>query len=560
MRSIASRSRRLLAAGVATGLASSAFAPLASAQLAGTIREGVDDGGRFGAPLANLGDLTGDGIDDFIVGEPSYGAIGDGRIAVYDGATATLLFAAIGGSGEELGSSVAGVGDWNGDGVRDFAYSAPSWNGASNDRGAIDVASGVDGSVFRTFLGTTNQRLGDYMAAVGDLDGDRIQELLVGDPAADELLIYKSSGALLAKINASAGDRFGYSPARLGDLDGDGIDEFAASARFYDDSRAGLTDCGRVLIFSGKTRAQLFSIRGLANDDYFATRIAPLDDIDGDGTADWAAGTFYSDAGGHSSGQVRVFSGKKGGTLHTFDGHVALEMYGISLDGVPDLNDDGFGDFVIGGPYGGANGLGHFEVRSGHDGTLLWSRDGSSSTTNANEAFGTGVLGGNFDGDGVGDLLVADPYCDRRANLFLPWKELGTLQWWYGAPAYTSHYGSGLAGTFGTPQLSALGKPLLGATFDVALTNSRLATTTALLLLGTTAINVPYKGGALLVQADLASLYISLPSLGTVLSEDLPNDPTLNGLELFVQVLEADPGAVKKISMTDGLKLHLGWG
>ncbi|MBL8840068.1 MAG: VCBS repeat-containing protein [Planctomycetes bacterium] len=555
MNSIAPRAPRLMLLAAPLCLA-----PLASAQLAGTIREGVDDGGHFGSPLANLGDLTGDGIDDFIVGEPNYGALGDGRIAVYDGATATLLFAAVGGTGEELGSSVAGVGDWNGDGTHDFAYAAPSWNGASNDRGAIYVASGVDGTVFRTFLRATNQRLGDHLAAAGDLDGDKIQELLVGDPAADELLIYKSSGALLVKINASGGDRFGYSPARLGDLDGDGVDEIAASARFYDDARSGLTDCGRVLIFSGKTRAQLFSIRGLANDDYFATRIARLDDLDGDGTADWAAGTYYADPNGHSSGQVRVFSGKRGSTLWTLNGLVASELYGIALDGLPDLNDDGVGDFAIGGPYGGTNGLGHFEVRNGQDGTLLWSRDGTTASLSANEALGLGVLGGNFDGDGVGDLLVADPYCDRRASLFLPWKELGTVQWWYGAPAYTSHYGSGLAGTFGTPQLSALDKPILGATFDVALTNSRLATTTALLLLGTSAINVPYKGGSLLVQADLASIYFTLPSLGTVLTEDLPNDPTLNGLELFVQVLEADPGAVKKISMTDGLKLHLGWG
>jgi hypothetical protein len=45
----------------------------------------------------------------------------------------------------------------------------------------------------------------------------------------------------------------------------------------------------------------------------------------------------------------------------------------------------------------------------------------------------------------------------------------------------------------------------------------------------------------------------------TSLNFSLPNDPTLAGLEVDLQTLESDPGAVKGASLTPGLKLLLGW-
>jgi len=43
-----------------------------------------------------------------------------------------------------------------------------------------------------------------------------------------------------------------------------------------------------------------------------------------------------------------------------------------------------------------------------------------------------------------------------------------------------------------------------------------------------------------------------------VLTGVLPNDPALDGVSIYFQVLEFDPGAVLGISNTAGLELRMG--
>jgi hypothetical protein len=121
-----------------------------------------------------------------------------------------------------------------------------------------------------------------------------------------------------------------------------------------------------------------------------------------------------------------------------------------------------------------------------------------------------------------------------------------------------TNYGTGVAGTNGIPSLTSQGDPALGSTTTVDVANSLGQPTAGLLLLGFQRANVVTSlGGTLLV----------LPSLVTPItfsygfdsfSAAIPNDVTLAGIVVDLQVVEADPGAVKGASFTPGIELVLG--
>src|SRR5204862_4034445 len=78
---------------------------------------------KYGVSVAGLGDVDGDGVGDFVVGasrafsqpQPVYPP----RVDVRSGATGALLYALIGFTGSEFGTSVANAGDIDGDGIAD---------------------------------------------------------------------------------------------------------------------------------------------------------------------------------------------------------------------------------------------------------------------------------------------------------------------------------------------------------------------------------------------------------------------------------------------------------
>lgn len=80
----------------------------------------------------------------------------------------------------------------------------------------------------------------------------------------------------------------------------------------------------------------------------------------------------------------------------------------------------------------------------------------------------------------------------------------------------------------------------------------------ALLLVGTQTAANPYKDGTILVNADITATLFPLDAAGVLLSEDVPYDASLCFADFYLQVLEADPSAVKKVSMTPGLQVHVG--
>lgn len=124
-------------------------------------------------------------------------------------------------------------------------------------------------------------------------------------------------------------------------------------------------------------------------------------------------------------------------------------------------------------------------------------------------------------------------------------------------------YGTGLAGTNGvTPRISALFSPCLGMPIALELDN-HLGGAPALLMVGFGQMNYPWMGGELLVDIiNLPAIFVNLtmPSSGALrLPFTVPdNNPNLVGLEVFMQTIVGDAGAVQGLALSNGLHETIG--
>ncbi|MCI0635413.1 MAG: integrin alpha [Actinobacteria bacterium] len=323
----------------------------------------LDPGDHFGCGVAAVGDLDGDGVPDLCAGaewDDDGGNLQGALWMLFLNADGTVkaqrkISETAGGFGgtlnvnDNLGRSVAALGDLDGDGVTDLAVGAPGDHLGASVLGAVWILFlNPDGTVKAEqkinelnggFGGNLDHGdlFGISVAALGDLDGDGVGDLAVGAPRGDDegavwILFMNSDGTVSSeqKVSDAAGgfggvlgsnDQFGISVAAPGDLDGDGTVDLAVGANH--DSFDGYDQGATWILFmaaDGTVESEQKiseTSGGFGGDldpgvpfsevgDQFGWSLAALGDQDGDGVSDLAVGALWDDDGGNFQGAVWI--------------------------------------------------------------------------------------------------------------------------------------------------------------------------------------------------------------------------------------------------------------
>jgi FG-GAP repeat len=268
---------------------------------------GQTTGDRFGASVAVLGDRDHDGVPDIVAGAPGMTVSGQdqrGNVALISGKNGDIqAFVGEGipvGPGAHLGAAVAPIGDADGDGIPDFAVSAPDNSPSGRTHaGSVYFISGADGHPLQHIDGPeAEMRLGASMASAGDVNGDGRADLIVGAPGravnglvgAGSVYVFSNlpfRATLFRLDGAGAGDGFGTTVAGGGDMDGDGHADILVGAPHA--TIDGHPDSGLVEVYSGADQHKLLRMPGTPG-SLLGTAAAFCGDVSGDRNTDIVVG------------------------------------------------------------------------------------------------------------------------------------------------------------------------------------------------------------------------------------------------------------------------------
>lgn len=434
-----------------------------------------------GAAVAGDCDTNGDGRDDVVVGaflaDPSERGGAGAAYVIFGGPTrGEADLGALGERGfviagaaasDSLGFAVDCAGDVNGDGLDDVIVGAfgtdnndRSISGSAyvvfgkGDAAPVDLADLGDGG-YRIDGEAAGDRAGSAVASAGDVNGDGLDDVLVGANAADPGARSNAGSAYVvhgkrgtAPIDLAAlgergyridgeleGDRAGFAVGNAGDVDGDGrpdalVGAYVADANGRDASGSAYVVFGR----AGSDPVELsdlgdrgYRIEGAEAGDRFGISATGAGDVNGDGRADLIVGADQSPSDG--PGRAHVLFGK-GGTApvdladrgaggYSIDGAAAGDLAGFSVDGIGDTNGDGTPDVIVG-AYGvdenGRGGSGSAYVVYGKADSTAVALDGIEARESAGfrldgaaagDRAGRSVAGaGDFDANGAPDVIV----------------------------------------------------------------------------------------------------------------------------------------------------------
>jgi hypothetical protein len=317
---------------------------------------------------------------------------------------------------DNLGWSVAGVGDLNGDGYEDIGVGIPSADPVSGENaGRAYIFSGYNGDTLFTFEGEfSGDEFGISISGIGDINSDGTKDFLIGAtlydwvPDYDNGKVYAISGDDGSTIHNFYGtcpeDRFGRSLSGIDDINSDGIPDILISK----------TDCdggpGSVLAFSGSDGSLLFQVSGEGDGDEFGTSVAAAGDVNNDGFPDFVVGAPKNGANGYNAGRAYIYSGD-GTLLHTLTGENAGDLFGFSVDGAGNIDGDMNDDIIIGARdfAGKFYDSGRSYLISGVDFSTIRTHDGKWLGLLGDEVAGIG----DINNDGYDDYAYGEPRAHR---------------------------------------------------------------------------------------------------------------------------------------------------
>lgn len=335
---------------------------------------------RFGASASSAGDFNGDGYADIVVGAWGNDAGGAfaGRAYVFFGgpgreldATADAIFT---GSAARyfFGTSVSGAGDVNGDGFSDVIVGAPSADAGGVEAGRAFVFHGGKSGPYDVadgqMTGQVEDKLGERVSGVGDLNGDGFADVATSLPASSGSRVYVYLGRSGQRTEGMAdlvlsgnlvADRIAPEIA-AGDFDADGFSDLVVGIPATNTPG----EAGRISIYRGgdvpDTIPDVVSMGTTVRDKLgFAVAIG---DVNGDGHDDLVAGSQLIDGTGNSHSRADIYPGRTEGLLSlisvaSLTGRAANDFFFQSGGSGGDVNGDGLDDIIVGAPSDGSSGI-----------------------------------------------------------------------------------------------------------------------------------------------------------------------------------------------------------
>ena len=268
---------------------------------------------------------------------------------------------------------------------------------------ASDTPSIFHSGMFRVTPNDIDSEVIYSQASAGDVNNDGYSDVIVGSYIVGGLSVGgarvfsgKDNEELYAFNGTVEGGRFGFSVAGLGDVDNDGYDDVIVGA-----AGSSIEGTGSARVFSGFNGAQLYVFNGDITADIAGYSVAWAGDVNGDGHSDIIIG---SDGHG-GNGTERIYSGKNGLELYTFNNEAEDGQVGLKVSGAGDVNNDGAFDVIVANRYGDDNGIdsGTVRILSGVDGMELFRFYGTAE----NEHFGANAAtAGDVNNDGYSDVIV----------------------------------------------------------------------------------------------------------------------------------------------------------
>jgi len=298
--------------------------------------------------------------------------------------------------GENHGSSIATVGDFDGDGRIDYASATHGVVGISLWIGAFDQSPSVDRVLRVSGHHAT-------VAGVGDLDGDGRDDVAVGAPDDGDgvVVLFRSNGKRFVVGEESNGE-FGAALSSIGDYNRDGHDDVLVGSP---GSNGGT---GSAFVVSGRNGDELLRVDGSAPSGRFGEAVVGLGDLDADGLPDFAVGAPYVSGHGTWTGEVRVFSGTGHQLLHPIVGSAWDELGSVLLN-VGDVDGDGRNDLAITSARAPSRSArGEVQIVSSQTGEQLLHLSGRLP----GDQFGRGLAMADLSDDGRPELLIGSPFAD----------------------------------------------------------------------------------------------------------------------------------------------------
>jgi FG-GAP repeat/Secretion system C-terminal sorting domain/FG-GAP-like repeat len=190
----------------------------------------------------------------------------------------------------------------------------------------------------------------------------------------------------------------------VGDINGDGYDDFMVSVGYHS-----------IQLYLGSpylnlTPSVIFHYPGKETPNGLAAMVG-IGDVNGDGYNDFLLGGSYDNGAGGKGKVFLYYGGKHIDTIPVmeFSEPWIEDQFGSALQGVGDLNKDGYDDFVIGSQYNWSDGKGRAYLFFGGD-TISSQRSITFTSDTIGDYFGASIANiGDINNDGYDDLAIGAP-------------------------------------------------------------------------------------------------------------------------------------------------------